>query len=194
MTQKPIIYVSRISNLSDARYCAGMGVDMLGFVVDPSHADYVSPARYQELVGWIAGPTRVIEITSPVDIPEVTEAYKPEMIHTSLTLAAGNALGDFPLLIEVEYAEYPRVSRQIKSLRNVCYVIINGYRQGDTIDSTGPEVLMNVDRAVNSAIGFFERSGATGLMLQGTSEATPGLKDYDHLSVILEELEKGWSR
>ena len=31
---KTLIKVSNINNLSDARYCAGMGVEMLGFSMD----------------------------------------------------------------------------------------------------------------------------------------------------------------
>ena len=68
MQPSPIVYVSRITNLSDARYCAGMGAELLGYVIDPSHPDYVSPENYQQMVGWISGPARVLEIVSSESI------------------------------------------------------------------------------------------------------------------------------
>jgi phosphoribosylanthranilate isomerase len=191
MGHKPVIYVSRISNLSDARYCAGMGVDMLGFVVDPSDADYVSPERYQELVGWIVGPARVLEIKSPVDIKGISEAYKPELIHTNLSLATKNIFGEVPLMIEVEYSEYSKVLAQINSVKNVHYVIINGINESvGAIPSAGYDILVSLETPTRSALKLLEKSRATGLALRGAPETAPGLKDYDHLSKILEEFDR----
>jgi phosphoribosylanthranilate isomerase len=190
MTRKPIIYVSRISNLSDARYCAGMGVDMVGFVVDPSNADYVSPARYQEMVGWIAGPARVLEIADGVNIKEIIETYRPELIHTSLALAEKNVFGGAPLIVEVEHTQYSNAMPQLYSLVNVKYVIVTGYNEGAAITlPAGFDVLIETKSSIHPAAKVLEQSGAAGLALQGTTETTPGLKDYDHLSKILEELD-----
>jgi phosphoribosylanthranilate isomerase len=49
------ILIRGINNLSDARYCAGMGADKLSFVLDPSLPGYLEPAVVKELAGWIAG-------------------------------------------------------------------------------------------------------------------------------------------
>ena len=45
------VMVRGINNLSDARYCAGMGADCLTFRLDPSWADHLTPEAVQELGG-----------------------------------------------------------------------------------------------------------------------------------------------
>jgi len=54
---KTKVKVSKITNLSEARYCAGMGVDYLSFPT--SSVDLKS---YQEITGWVAGPKFGIEM------------------------------------------------------------------------------------------------------------------------------------
>ena len=56
MALKTLVKVGKISNLSDAWYCAGMSVDMLGFTVIASQENYVSPELFREMRGWFYGP------------------------------------------------------------------------------------------------------------------------------------------
>ncbi len=49
------LLIRGINNLSDARYCAGMGADKLTFVLDPSLPDNLDTRTVKELAGWIAG-------------------------------------------------------------------------------------------------------------------------------------------
>ena len=55
MALQTFVKISNISNLSDARYCAGMMVDVLGFNIDPSSASAVSPEDFAEIAEWVAG-------------------------------------------------------------------------------------------------------------------------------------------
>ena len=48
MPLKTIVKVGSITNLSDARYCAGMGVEMLGFNVVAGHESFIDAKKYQE--------------------------------------------------------------------------------------------------------------------------------------------------
>jgi len=59
---KTKVKVSKVTNLSEARYCAGMGVDFLSFPVSS-----VDPKTYQEITGWVAGPLFGVEIDSNPD-------------------------------------------------------------------------------------------------------------------------------
>jgi phosphoribosylanthranilate isomerase len=81
MPLKTIVKVGNISNLSDARYCAGMGVDMLGFRVIDGLPGYIAPQAFQEIRGWISGPKVVAEIYG-IDrsdkIPHIVENYAPD--------------------------------------------------------------------------------------------------------------------
>ena len=86
MALKTLVKVGNISNLSDARYCAGMGVDMLGFRVISGQEHYVSPELFKEIRGWFSGPSVVAEaygIRSGEDLPFIIQNYLPDFIELS---------------------------------------------------------------------------------------------------------------
>lgn len=191
--KKPVIYVNRITNLSDARYCAGMGVDMLGFVVNPDHVDYVSPSSYREMIGWIAGPKRVAEITSMdnIHLEEVVSNYKPDLLHISSAFIGLHNFQKLSLVVDVAFEHWP--SFQAISTMAIDYVLIthlpaDAPQKPYTQKSDCP-VLLSLNKEAGAVIEILQRYGADGFALQGSRELTPGLKDYDHLSRFLEELE-----
>ena len=195
MLQKTVLYVSRITNLSDARYCAGMGVDMLGYVVDPVHDDYVSPARYQEMVGWISGPGRVLEITAPaLDLAKLVSEYLPDAIHIPLDLVHQYDLPELPLMVSIPFHNWQIGLARIQQLKyNISHVIITGF-----IDSEPPvtfkplsgiKILLSLESDSGPLIPLLKKTKADGFALHGSRELAPGLKDYEHLARVLEELE-----
>ena len=52
---KTVVKISNVTNLSDARYCAGMGVEMLGFSIDEAAETYVDLKKFNDIRSWIAG-------------------------------------------------------------------------------------------------------------------------------------------
>ncbi|NOT76240.1 MAG: hypothetical protein HOP08_15030 [Cyclobacteriaceae bacterium] len=194
MLEKPLIYVGRITNLSDARYCAGMGVDMLGFSIDPSSEDYVSPKTYQEIIGWVSGPKRVIEISGEPNIKwdEIMEQYKPDLIHLSYT-RSNDTLPDIPVILELTFSEWMSDQNKLSSLPlSIQHVLVKDVPAefNDTFDSSGFTILLALDSTTTEPLSHFLKAGVDGFALQGTKEEAPGLKDYDHLSRILEELDE----
>lgn len=55
MALKTFVKISEVSNLSDARYCAGMTVNLMGFDLKKDDPAYVSPENFMELTGWLSG-------------------------------------------------------------------------------------------------------------------------------------------
>ncbi|HEY0656099.1 MAG TPA: hypothetical protein VGD65_23350, partial [Chryseosolibacter sp.] len=95
MPLKTLVKVGNISNLSDARYCSGMGVEMLGFRVIEGQQNFVSPKLFQEIRGWVTGPKIVAEIyglTSPDQLPSILENYAPD--YFEIDAAAFSILSD----------------------------------------------------------------------------------------------------
>jgi phosphoribosylanthranilate isomerase len=86
MNLKTIIKVSHVTNLSDARYCAGMGVQMLGFCLDKNSSLFIEAKKAQEIASWVVGMKIVGEITSDIetelkDYPlDMLEANTPQTI------------------------------------------------------------------------------------------------------------------
>jgi phosphoribosylanthranilate isomerase len=189
MQRKPLVYVSRITNLSDARYCAGMGVDLLGFVIDPADPDYVSPEVYQQLVGWISGPARVIQIGSAVhDLARLTQLYAPEFLHVDWHRLTEIPEGPVRLIAEVTAEDMNKSTPVIRIRKDVAHLLVTG-----SLAEHGPiphdiSILSGAYDGHGTVRDFLKYSGAAGVALRGSKEAIPGLKDYDHLSQVLEEL------
>jgi phosphoribosylanthranilate isomerase len=192
MSHKPLVYVSRITNLSDARYCAGMGVDMLGYRVDPDQEDYVNPAQYQEMVGWISGPKRVIEITSPgLDLAQLSKDYQPDMVHMPVSIIGKYTL-DIPLILEVPIVEWQHWMGELAKLASsVTHIVITGVlpHHAQSLDTGTYSILISLDRYDGQLIPLLQKTHAAGFALRGSKELGPGLTDYEHLSRVLEELD-----
>ncbi len=48
-----------ITTLADARYCAGAGVDYLGFIQYEGSPRYIKPSEAREIIEWLYGPESV---------------------------------------------------------------------------------------------------------------------------------------
>lgn len=82
MPLKTLVKISNVTNLSDARYCAGMGVDMLGFSMDADSPDYVDPATFAQMRSWVAGVLIVGETTATDTdaIGQLLDTYQPDLL------------------------------------------------------------------------------------------------------------------
>ncbi len=68
------IKVDGITTLEDARFCAAVGVDYLGFEQDVTSARYVMPAQAREIVDWVVGPEPVGLFPAGAAMREVLDA------------------------------------------------------------------------------------------------------------------------
>ena len=120
MALKTNVKISNVSNLSDARYCAGMGVDMLGFCTDESKPDYINPTVFSELTQWVAGPQFVGEFGSmnSDDIKLINTDYQFDLIETAIieNLEPLTVL-DIPLILKLENINNPSEDQIIQILR-----------------------------------------------------------------------------
>lgn len=181
MPLKTVVKVGNISNLSDARYCSGMGVDMLGFRVLEGQENHITPKLFQEIRGWVTGPKIVAEIyglTSADQLSSIVENYAPdyfeltaaefEQFHASLTL---------PCLVSNFDQENVKVVYNILSEREA-----KEYR--------GKTKLLVKPSSSETVLDLIALTKVTGVALDGTREVRPGFKDYAGLADILEKLDE----
>lgn len=189
MPLKTIVKVDKITNLSDARYCAGMGVDMLAFTVIEGQEGYLPPNLYQEIRGWVAGPSVVASLyglNSSAIVSSILEHYAPEYLELSV-----QELRHLP----------PAINRQlILNIYNmedlsgasawhekIAYVQV---KESDArlVNEIKFPALLEI-QSVDSIQDLLDRFSVQGVSLSGSPELRPGFKDYGNLADVLEQLE-----
>jgi phosphoribosylanthranilate isomerase len=185
MPLKMFVKVGSITNLSDARYCAGMGVDLLGFNVIEGQENYVSPKQFQEIRGWISGPGVVAQlygIHSADMIAGILESYRPDYLELG-TAELGRINADLPLpyILSLDGSNPLETSPR----QQPAYIQVQA---GRTADAGSIPVLLSVVTADEVKQALHE-SGVQGISLNGGKEIRPGLKAQDELNDILELLD-----
>ena len=192
------VKVGNITNLSDARYCAGMGVELLGFPVGPHHG--IDPKKYKEITDWVSGPAFVLEWTGeeiPDNFADIIQPYNADYIQIG-----ANQIQNIPalivrLIIALPISDWRSLYPTLKANKDrIGYLILN-----HTVDSPIDPVLIGgigKEFSVLLEFGVLEKNmdalsglSIVGIALEGTAESKPGLQDYSHLSEILERLEVG---
>lgn len=195
MPLRTSVKVGNITNLSDARYCAGMGVEMLGFNAVEGTSGYISPKAFQEIRGWLSGPMVVAEIYGITKemISVVRENYQPDLLELSIKelslIPVDLATG---LLLSIDKESYTNNKTLVEKLKHkIRYVIIARASEAQAfIREIGPAFNVLVAPGNDTRIGdLLDDSCIKGITLHGSQEIKPGLKDYDHLASILEELD-----
>lgn len=191
MPLKTSVKVSHLSNLSDARYCAGMGVNMLGFGVIPGSPHYMTPQLFQDIRGWVAGPAIVAEVYGlsgqETEIREIMQKYAPDYFELSLE-EYRKFHTILPLPCIVDMAAVPEAAT-LPDDGKIAYVVVDGSCSCRDIAGFSNPVFVRIAGAdqLRDKLG----SGCfKGVVLEGPPEQRPGITNYDQLGEILEALEE----
>lgn len=195
MGLKITVKVGSITNLSDARYCAGMGVDLLGFNAVEGRPDYINPIQFEELRGWFVGPKVVIEIYGVAEreaYETLLSNYQPDMIelscHELLKLRPHNT----PLILSIlpdQYHDQAAVLRDFKSAIQFLQLPADCDKKLLQEMVKQFQILLVPADDVEPDINFLKENPGIGLALKGSVEEKAGYKSYDQLSLVLEQLE-----
>lgn len=182
MALKTFVKVGRITNLSDARYCAGMGVDLLGFSVVEGQPQFIESKSFQEIRGWVTGPSVVAEIyglQNAADLDKIIENYKPDYLEMGVA-----ELALFPAL-PLPFIVFVGDNDSLSDLPLPPSYLI---QQGEKVTSSAYPTLLVVESKEDLTV-FLNHPDAKGVVLNGTAEIRPGLKDFEAMADILEQLE-----
>ena len=198
MSLKYFVHVSSISNLSDARYCSGMMVDSLGYNLDENSNNILSIDSVKEISQWVNGVNFIAEFynSSEEHINKILENEIFDAIQLNIENKIKNInFNDGKVLI--------RISNPNEINKNTNKILDENFPKTETliIDNLSSESINNLsylDRKymliinpyedISSLISKLEHKNF-GLLLKGSNEIKPGLKDYDSLSEFLESID-----
>lgn len=182
------IYVSSITNLSDARYCAGMGVEFLGICLDVEKKDYISLETFKEIKNWLVGVKWVGE-TSSIDldlVKELVATYELDALKTeSLSFSEELRFYSIPTFTEVKNCF------ELENIENNLFIISD--LTLNNLEKIKAELLQRLylkgDYSIDELTQLNELADLKGILLSGGDEIRPGFKDMDKLIDEIEVFE-----
>jgi phosphoribosylanthranilate isomerase len=204
MSLKTFVKISDVTNLSDARYCAGMGVDVLGFRLDPEDSLSVDPAKFKSITEWVSGVGFVGEFynSDAEAIIETIGNYNLSYIQINpLSLSKELINLNIPIIVEFCLNNHSSIEGlkdyMEKSHQKVELFLITAQKEeiaerllsGILELSQEFSILLGCGINKNNVNQLIETSAIKGIAMKGSAEIKPGFKDYDELADILEEIE-----
>ncbi len=200
MSLKTFVKISNISNLSDARYCAGMMVDVIGFNVDPTSESFIAESDYNEITEWVAGVSFAGEFhgANEDEICETIKKYPVDFIEIAdLDLVEKVGLLGKPLIVRLDIdssANLDELKSTLSYLDELAKVVIIRSNNPDLFDALDAQIgyyngnlklLKGYSVLTNENLAKFP-----GLELEATEEERPGFKDYGQIMDVLESIEE----
>lgn len=210
--QRTRIKVCGLTTLEDARFTAGALADYLGFIFTGQSSRYVEPGQAAAIISWVEGPECIgVFADQPLDDVNST-AIKTGVDYVQLH---GSETVDYCQLMEKPVIkafgiEEGMTRDQVLSmidpyLNHVDYVLFDT-RTGGQSGGTGLTFDWQILSEVRETVPFF-MAGGIGLdnlrqAIQTTNpyaldinsrvEEEPGIKDFDLLSDLFEEVREIW--
>jgi len=199
MALKSFVKINQVSSLSDARYCAGMGVDILGFSLVEGSPSFIDPKQFKEITQWVSGPQFAGEFGSAsVDqIKLATVDYTLDFIETSVPdhLEALMQL-NIPVILKAKISA-PGDLEKVKEivsfggdLLQYLHLEIDSTLLKDhgSLAELKKPLILRMDNPIKNlnALGNF------GISLSAKKEEQTGLQDYGEIMDVLEALEEDY--
>ncbi|UOG77157.1 hypothetical protein MTX78_11265 [Hymenobacter tibetensis] len=202
------VLVRGINNLSDARYCAGMGADRLTFQLDPSLPGHLTPEAVKEISGWIAGVELIGEFdTLPAaEINDLAQRCNLQgiLLHRRRTPEELAKLA-LPVLKLVSWIP-DMLPEDVDTRFRDQQAHVAGFVLAQAPDQPlTPKQLSHLMQQAGSFpiwLGanfaastkgsvrqLVETIRPTGIVLEGGDELKPGLRDFSEMEAVFEELE-----
>lgn len=197
MALKSLVKINQVSSLSDARYCAGMGVDILGFSLDQSSEAFISPEKFEEITQWVSGPMLAGEFEN-LDLETIrlaTVDYNLGLIETtdSSLLEALRSL-EIPLIYQSDI----RNQKDLSTLRDLIafgqdlltYLHLKlKPNQVEKIQNELADINVPLILNITSTLENLDLVSNHGVSMTAHLETKTGLQDYGEIMDVLEALE-----
>jgi len=206
MALKTFVIVSGVNNLSDARYCAGMGVDLIGFALEEGQEGHVAPNDYKEITEWLEGVQYVgeFENASADQIKAALQNYPVQYIQVNQA-AVLTDLQDLqpplqaPVILKVVVSDHNPLSASLLAPytdRVALFLIENEtphYHNAliERVKELAPKypIVLGSGLTPNNVTSLIDHARIKGIALKGGNEIKPGFKNFDELADILEAIE-----
>lgn len=214
----PIIKLSSITNLHDARFGAGMGTlleMMLGFCVDAGVENAISEQDFAQISAWVTGCKIVLELEGEQISEEAKKIlsnsdYKIDYVQVSnlpILVEVDKSDYKFPIIYNYKVADesqigYPSgIQKELQRDFDIAYFLIES--KSEILSNQTFPALQEMAKALPIILGFgitndnvtelFSQTAIKGVAFKGQAETEVGMggyQDFDEISDILEQVEE----
>ncbi|WKV11616.1 phosphoribosylanthranilate isomerase [Marivirga harenae] len=203
MALKTFVKISEVNNLSDARYCAGMTVNLMGFNLNKDSDYFVSPENFMELTGWVSGLEFVGEFGHSTEeaIKSIIDEYEIHYLQTD-NPAILPLFPDRKKILRFDMdkiSDAAEVKQTMEQTANQVEFFLFESDNGIVYKDNVLDQVLDLAKSFRVVLGFnitdanvmnyVNNTSITGISLKGGDEIRPGYKDFDELADILETLE-----
>ncbi|WP_281613707.1 hypothetical protein [Flammeovirga sp. SubArs3] len=197
MGLKTRVFVSDVDNLGDGRYCAGMGVEMIGFPIEESHPRYVSADKYKEIASWLAGIKFAGEVYSSADVDFAAYDAIETIVTDNPALVDDLSNKGKTLMYKIEVTSLEETEQQMSMLEQKVDLFLLEFSADLTAQDYASIRQLTEEYKVIIAGGFNENTvnnlldeaKPEGIALKGGSEVAVGVNTFDGLVEVLEAIE-----
>ena len=201
MSLKYFVYVGAVNNLSDARYCSAMMVDIIGFDVNEFSVKCLNEEKVKDISTWINGVKIVGDFEN--SSKEHITKFINKNIFSSIMIDISNhyLLNNLDIdnvIIKISDNNYNEelISSILDNHKNLIEIIVF-----ESFNDLKLEFIKSLNNKLRILVKPLSSLSDTkkmldkynlGLYLNGSDEIRPGYKDYDSLSEILEDIDESF--
>ena len=210
---KTPIKASQITNLTDARYFAAMGVKWMGFNFDTTSFGYTNPTVMAAIKEWVEGPAFVGEfgLQSPEAIKDAFSILDLDMIQLNMLtpMETVQALDSIPKMMEIIIEPSTNTAELTMKLAQLndyveCFIlnfdknkitwnslVEQRYFELSFIKSLfqNHKILLSIDLESSQLASMLTTLNPLGLSVVGGEEEQVGVKSFEDLDKLFEALE-----
>lgn len=187
------VILLNVTNLSDARYAAGMGVEFIGFSINPVSNHYVTATDVNTITDWLSGVSLVGDLGgSMADYSD----YKVDYLLTS-NLEMVKELEEPVLSLPITHDNTESVREVMQQHASEVSFFILRVAKDDFQTLENSISMLNAEFNCYLSMDFDEHNlkrvlttKPKGIVLYGSHEEKPGLSNYDGIADILEMLDE----
>ncbi|XOV95062.1 MAG: hypothetical protein ACFHWX_10195 [Bacteroidota bacterium] len=197
MALKNFVKINQVSSLSDARYCAGMGVDILGFSLTEGSPSYIGPEQFKEITQWVSGPKFAGEFNdaNAEEIKLTALDYSLDFIETTISKHL-DSLSSFgiPIILrtkiknEKEIMDLKEILTYEGDLLKYLHLEIESpllNKQSGVLNEMKVPIILGIS-SPSQNLNLLQNHG---ISLTAHLEEQTGLQDYGDIMDVLEALE-----
>lgn len=196
MLKNPV-FATHITNLTDARYFAAMGVQYIGFELSQNQPDQVDIEFVRQIKEWLEGPSIIGCVQGDEDLNQLVKWVVDGQLDGLFFYRQPDEsiLENFASLQIFVWIEELTQGQSLPS--RIHWVLAesdyNTWKRGNEealktkVQHSGLFLYGDFDHAFFQNLAF---QNAPGLIVKGSEEEKVGFKSFDDLDFIFEQLEK----